>query len=143
MKHCLTWSLALIFCLPLACSTTGSSEDPVTPWNTEKCVPGTLRGCTCGEEPGVESCDLNGLWGACDCSGDVVIEPDAILAGDVKTTGPSKANLPATVLPVSGVGRLKSEHYELQLIIGPTSPVSAAQSEHYTVQLGPIGGRNE
>ncbi len=143
MTHRLLWTLVLFSTMPLACSSTTKSKDPVTPWNTEKCVPGTLRGCSCGEEPGVETCDLNGLWGACDCTGDIVIEPDTILAGDAKTTGPTQANLPATVLPVSGVGRLKSENYELQIIIGPTSPVAAAQSENYSVQLGPVGGRRE
>ncbi len=142
MAYRLTWSLLISLSLLLACSST-TTEEPVTPWNSEKCVPGTLRGCVCGDEAGVESCDFNGLWGDCDCSGDIVIEPDAILAGDAKSVTPSNANLPATVSPVAGVGRLKSENYELQVIIGPTSPVSSAQSENYGVQLGPIGFRSE
>lgn len=142
MTRRFAWTMVICWCLQLSCSSK-TTDEPITPWNTEKCVPGSLHGCTCGAKNGVTICDYNGLWETCDCTGDIVIDPDALLPGDAKSTPPSQANLPATVSPVSGVGRLKSENYELQVIIGPTSPTSAAGSEHYKVQLGPIGARTQ
>ncbi len=142
MTYRLTMMLTISFLLLCSCSSP-TTEDPVTPWTGDKCVPGTLQGCDCGDGSGIEKCDLNGQWTLCDCDSDIVIDPDTILAGDAKSVTPNQANMPATVSPVSGVGRLKSENYELQIIIGPTSPVSSAQSENFSVELGPIGVRSK
>ena len=142
MTYRLTMMLSASLFLLFGCSSP-TTEEPITPWSGEKCVPGTLRGCDCSDGSGIEKCDLNGQWTTCDCSSDIVIDPDTILAGDAKSVSPNQANMPSTVSPVSGVGRLKSENYELQIIIGPTSPVSSAESENYGVQLGPIGVRSE
>jgi hypothetical protein len=130
-------AVAIIGLLVAACSS-GVDDEPKTPWNTDKCTPGTVRGCTCGDESGLAKCDFNALWGLCDCSGDVTIEPDTVLPGDATSVTPTSANLPAIAASVSGVGRLHSEQYELQIVIGPTSPISSVASETFAVSLGPV-----